>query len=364
MPVDKKYLLKVISGEELGLKASLIRVGLSTLELLYDAGLTLYLASEKIGLRKRKRLSAPVISIGNLSVGGSGKTPMTQFLAEKLLDKGRRPAILSRGHGGTITPESAVISAFDGVLRFGAMETGDEAALLALSLPGIPVVVGKDRAKSGKMALELPDVDLLLLDDGFQYWQLYRDLDIVLLDSAKPFDNDHALPRGLLREPKRNLKRAGVVVFTRSKDCSESERRTLRQSSQRIAPFAPVFFADHVFDGVVSLNEIARVQKPQNAFAACGIGQPASFAKTIGDAGIEIAGEPLALDDHQEYTPALVAQIEDLAKASGASCIVVTEKDAVKLNSAQFELPLYAIRIKMAIDDEVRFWKALSERIG
>jgi len=363
--MNSEYLADLISEKEHGFQAAVILFGLWLLELLYAVGLALYLLLEKVGIRKREHLGAPVVSVGNLSVGGTGKTPVTQWLVKNLISQGFTPAILSRGHGGTITPGNAVISEFDGVLKRSVAEAGDEATLLASSLPGTPVVVGKDRRVSGKMALALGAVNVIVLDDGFQYWQLYRDLDIVLLDALKPFANGHALPRGLLREPKRNLSRAGMVIFTRSGSLDDNQKRSLKRQAQRLSPYAPVFFSTHVFDSIIPMNPQALERPIGAAFAVCGIGQPESFLSMIrDDTKVELVGEPLVFRDHQDYGVAEVAEIKTKARFYGAQSVLVTEKDAVKLVETGFDMPLYAAKIKIEIDDESRFWKCFSERIN
>ena len=182
--------------------ADLTRGVLGGLAALYDGGLEAYLLAERVGVRRRERLPIPIISIGNLTVGGTGKTPMTQWLCRRLVSENKRVAVLSRGHGGT-SQSVRLVSGLDGKVRLSAADAGDEPNLLAQTLPGVPVLVGKDRRLSGREALRLFDLDVLVLDDGFQFWQLARDLDIVLLDARRPFDNGFPLPRGLLREPKR-----------------------------------------------------------------------------------------------------------------------------------------------------------------
>lgn len=364
MPADEKYWRQALSGDPKGIKYSLMRTALGGLEALYAAGLSLYLASERVGLRSREKLDVPVISVGNLSVGGTGKTPMTQFLARKLAEAGYRPAVLNRGYGGALSPDSAVVSDEDGQVILSAREAGDEAVLLARSLPGIPVVVGKDRRISARIALDRFASKAIVLDDGFQYWQLARDLDIVLLDSRRPFDNGHALPRGFLREPKENLSRAGVVVLTRSSAIDEAARAAAIRSAAALAPSSSVFVADHAGDGVAPLNSRASSGRPDRPLLVCAIAQPRSFEETAEDEGIDFVGPTLAFPDHQPYGENEAAAIIARMKECGANSVITTEKDAVKMGPDFLAVPLYALKIRMKVRDEVLFWETVRLRAG
>lgn len=334
---------------------------------LYDAGLEAYLFAERVGLRRREHLPVPVISIGNLTVGGTGKTPMTQFLCRRLAAEGKSVAVLSRGHGGA-SQSVRLVSDTEGRVLLTAADAGDEPVLLAQTLPGVPVLVGKDRRLSGREALRRFDLDVLVLDDGFQYWQLARDLDIVLLDARRPFDNGFPLPRGLLREPKRHLSRAKVVVITRSSVLSAMQRTALTAQVSQIAPKARLFFADHKAAGLVPADALHAPLKPladlgQMPIAAVSaIAQPQSFRDTLTrSTGAAIVYEK-AWADHQAITTAEAEAVIQEAEWGGAVALVMTEKDAVKWPfSADSALPLYALRIEMALEDEAGFLTAVQE---
>jgi tetraacyldisaccharide 4'-kinase len=215
----------VIHNRRKGAAYDALRGLLFGLSQIYSIGLTVYLFAEKIGLRKRVKLDVRVISIGNLTSGGTGKTPVTEMLTRKLQADGFKPTILSRGHGGSLKEGVGQVSNADGHILMSADECGDESALLARRLPGVPVFVGRDRRISAKLAIDTQHPGVILLDDGMQYWQLARDLDIALVDARRPFDNGHVLPRGTLREPKRNLRRAGLLL---SRAPISSARQNLR----------------------------------------------------------------------------------------------------------------------------------------
>lgn len=332
----------------------------------YERGLDAYLSAERIGLRRRETLPAPVVSIGNLTVGGTGKTPMTQWLCRRLAAQGKRVAVLSRGHGGEGRGTRLVS---DGAQTFlTARQAGDEPVLLARTLPGVPVLVGKDRRKSGREALRRFPLDALVLDDGFQYWQLARDLDIVLLDARRPFDNGFSLPRGLLREPPRHLRRAGIVVVTRADALDTAGREELAARIARLAPEASLFWAVHCPVGLVRLDDGSTVSPDalagKHIVALSGIAQPESFARTLTEAtGAQIVRH-LARPDHAWLGPETVAEARNMAAALGADALVMTEKDAVKWpENAAGEFPVYALRIEACVEDEARFLAAVQVRL-
>ena len=365
------YALSVI-GEpgRPGLPASLLRGFLGGCAGLYDVGLEAYLAGEGLGLRRRGRLPVPVISVGNLTVGGTGKTPMTQWLCRRLQAQGKRVAVLSRGHGGE-GRSVRVVSDEAGRVFLTAAEAGDEPVLLAYTLPGLPVLVGKDRRDSGREALRRHGLDALILDDGFQFWQLARDLDVVLLDARRPFDNGFPLPRGLLREPKRHLARAGVVVATRSGALTEEERRTMADRVRRLAPHVPLFFADHCAVGFVPADDLASPMLPlgqlqrTRVFAVSAIAQPASFVETLERAGARVVGHR-DWSDHHKFSPEQAQGVLEEAARAGAEAVVMTEKDAVKWATldAPRLLPIYALRIEMVLDDEESFMQAIMQKLS
>ena len=348
--------------------ADITRGVLGGLALLYDAGLEAYLAAERVGLRRRERLPVSVISIGNLTVGGTGKTPMTQWLCRRLSAEGKRVAVLSRGHGGA-SQSIRLVSGTDGQVLLSAADAGDEPNLLAQTLPGVPVLVGKDRRLSGREALRLFDLDMLVLDDGFQYWQLTRDLDIVLLDARRPFDNGFPLPRGLLREPKRHLSRAGVVVVTRAGRLNEAERMELTAQVALLAPNARLFFADHAPTGFIRAEALSSPLLPLSLLSGVPVGavsaiaQPASFVNALIGSGAVVVSEA-AWADHQAITEAEAHRVVKSALLAGADALVMTEKDAVKWPfSANSPLPLYALRVGMAVEDELSLIEETSPRL-
>lgn len=345
------YLLSVARGRR-GVVPALLRGTTALLAPIYVAGLRAYLLPYETGLRKRTRLPCPVISIGNITTGGTGKTPMTQMLCRLLTAAGCRVAVLIRGYAGERERGGAIVS--DGRTVFlSAAEAGDEAFLLAHSLPGVPVIAGKDRRRTGRLACREFQPDVLLLDDGLQYWQLHRDLDIVLLNAACPFDNGYTFPRGLLREPPAHLRRADVIVLTRARDVSASTLQMLQQQVRQLAPACPILTADLVPTGLCAVPE--RREYPLSwldgrrvaAFSA--IGYPASFESMIGELGGILAAR-FRLRDHRRATAQELEHMLSRACSAGAEALITTEKDAVKMPRVPASLPVLALQVTMQVE--------------
>ena len=352
----ESYLLAVARGRP-GLVPTLLRGLLTALAPLYCAGLELYLLPYRLGVRRRHRLPCPVLCIGNLTTGGTGKTPMTQAVCRLLQTEGKRVVVLSRGYGGQNEYGCAVVS--DGErLLLNAKESGDEAYLLALTLSGIPVVVGKDRRVTGALAWERFRPDVIVLDDGMQFWQLHRDLDIVLLNACEPFDNGWTFPRGLLREPPSHLRRAGIVVLTNAQRAGSAQITAVQSRVAKLAPGCPIFTADLVPTGLRDLT--GKIDYPlswlrgRSVAALSALGNPAAF-----EAMLEILGAGLTarfrFRDHKAIDDEALAQICLEAQGSGAEAILTTEKDAVKLNVSAATLPLLTLQVEMQIAGEPAF---------
>lgn len=306
------------------------------------------------GWRMPHRLPCQVISIGNLTVGGTGKTPLAMWLARWCLDQGWRVAILSRGYGGQLGDEPRVVAVHQASAPAWSM-VGDEPYLLAQELPCVPVVVGRDRIQSGLYAHRQFGAQVLILDDGFQHYRLARDLDVVLIDATNPFGHGALLPRGILREPLRALQRADAVVLTRV----ELARANLYAVYQRIRqwyPHGPIY---HMTTTVEALTAVARhtavkdTHAYEHAMPLCqqrvvafvGIGNPFAFADTLTQLGCDVAAL-LVFRDHHPYTVTDWQAIVKMAGRYRASSIVTTAKDQVRLDPDwQTPIPLYTLRI-------------------
>ena len=353
----ESYLLAVARGRP-GLMPTLLRGLLSAMAPVYCIGLELFLLPYHLGIRKRHRLPCPVLCIGNLTTGGTGKTPMTQAVCRLLHAAGRRVVVLSRGYGGANEYGCAVVS--DGErLLLTAPEAGDEAYLLASTLPGIPVVVGKDRRVTGRLAWERFHPNVIVLDDGMQFWQLHRDLDIVLLNACEPFDNGWTFPRGLLREPPSHLRRAGIVVLTNAQRAGNAQVAAVQKQVAKLAPGVPVFTADLTPTGLRALA--GKIEYPlawlqgQKVAALSALGNPAAFEAMLETLGANVLAR-FRFRDHKQITDAELVRICQEAKSSNVEAVVTTEKDAVKLDPEIATLPLLALQVAMHIEGETRFW--------
>ena len=354
------YLVSVSRGRR-GIVPALLRTGLAALAPVYCAGLEAYLLPYKIGIRQRTRLPVPVVCVGNLTTGGTGKTPMTQTLCRLLANQSRKVCVLSRGYGGAFEYGSEVVSNRKRVL-LSAKEAGDEAHLLAKTLPGVPVLVGKDRRVTGSMAIEQFAPDVVVLDDGMQFWQLHRNLDIVLLNACEPFDNGWTFPRGLLREPPSHLRRAGIIVLTNTRRAGAEQVAKVKAQVARIAPNKPIFTADLAPDGLRAVAGKADYPNEwlngQRIAALSAVGNPASFESMLGELGGVLAAR-FRFRDHQAITLPDLERVFDEARAAGASAVITTEKDAVKMPPLKSPLPLLALRVAMQLDDEPAFFAAV-----
>ena len=353
----ESILLPVIDGTRRDPGAAIMRTGLAALAYVYSAGLKAYLLPYRIGIRRQAQLPCPVISIGNLSVGGTGKTPMTQLVCRLLTKRGVKPCILSRGYRGKHEYGQGVVST-ESRVELNASDAGDEAYLLARSLPGVPVIVGKDRRKTGRMAIERFHPDAVVLDDGMQFYQLRRDLDIVLIDAQRPFDNGWTFPRGLLREPPSHIRRAGCVVITNVDKVDQRSLGQVRQQVERLARTLPIFEARYCarrlapLDG--SSDRTVEWLRGRKVAALSGLGNPENFERQI-IAGGGVIVHSLRLGDHDQPTMTALTEMMEEAQRSGAEAIIVTEKDAVKLPPIGRPLPFLSLEVAMQIDDEPRF---------
>ena len=361
-----KYLERVVLGEDRGVLSWVIRGLFLPLTVIYRVGLFVFLGIYSLGLRRRFRLPVPVISVGNITFGGTGKTPAVQTICRLLLERGIRVVVLSRGHGGTVRG-SLVVSDGESVIA-DAAKAGDEPVLLAKSLPGVPVIVGKDRRKSGALACSQFAPEVIVLDDGLQYWQLHRDLDIIVLNARKPFGSGYVMPMGDLREPISGLSRAGLVLLSNSKDLDDAALGKLQKRLSRIAPRAKIFRGSHV---PVSFKDMrsGKIYDPDwielyRVLAFCGIGRPASFVKMLDSLKATISGN-LLFPDHHRFTDEDIDLVERERERCGADLVVTTEKDIARLgNSAARINNLVALSIKFEIEEIQSFAEYIYSKIN
>ena len=307
-----------------------------------------------VRLLKTKTLPCPVISVGNITVGGTGKTPLVMALARGLMDRGISVAILSRGYKGTKTSEPVVS---DGKSIFlSPEESGDEPFLMAQVCKGVPVLVGKDRFANGRVALQRFGMKGLLLDDGYQHLPLHRDLDILLIDSRIGFGDHHLLPRGILRESLSHLRRAHLFLLTKVDDLETS--RPLENKIREIHPGALVFHSHYQPMSLVDPKgeqEELYSMKGKKILALSGIANPNDFSSLLRKCEMEIVSEAI-FPDHHFYIPKDLSSIR--GKSKGVDWIVTTEKDMLKLRTLGIDhLPIRSLRIEMRIWEEEDFFK-------
>ena len=299
-----------------------------------------------LGFFKSIRLPVKVISIGNLTVGGTGKTPMVIQLARILRNQGYRPALLSRGYGGKSKDPVNVVSRGEKPLM-NHREAGDEPVLIAKSVPGVPVLTGPRRVLTAGWALKNLDSDVLILDDGFQHRQLCRDIDIVLLNAANPYGNGHLLPGGPLREPLSALKRADIIVTTGAYSDITAPQPLILPDGIHAPTFKCYYQPRDLLQGSNETEFSLDLIKGKKICAFAGIGNPTTFQKTLGSLGTDVAIF-IPFPDHHRYTEADIGLINEKAKQYKVDMIVTTEKDRIKLD--QFEVFLsriYALRVEM-----------------
>ena len=307
------------------------------------------------GIFKQKQLPCIVISVGNIVAGGTGKTPAVAALATLLQQSGFQVSVLLRGYRRRSSEAVTVVS--DGENRLCSREeSGDEADMLARQLPKTPIIVGKQRYLAGKTTLDRFKSDILILDDGFQHRQLGRDIDILTIDATQPYGTGKLLPRGTLREPPTAVKRADIILLTRT-DGIGVQTQHLKTELNRLAPHLPILESVHRPTNLYWLGDNPEnTPFPINALAGkrllavCGIGNPEAFAATLAQYCPQ-AVELLAFPDHHVYTESDLQQIERCMKQGNAEWIITTQKDEQKLIPYATRLPIAVLAVELVITD-------------
>jgi len=369
------YLLDVIERRREGKTETLLRGILRTLSWIFTIIVQIRLWLYRHRIIRANTLGCQVISVGNLTVGGTGKTPVVEVFARNLLQQGRKVAILSRGYKskelpflqkmtqrittGKIEAPPRVVS--DGKrLLLDSDTAGDEPYMLASNLPDVAVVVDKDRVKAGKYAIKELGCDTLILDDGFQYLKLGHRLDIALVDQTNPFGGGHLLPRGLLREPMRNIKRAGFIFITK---CAEGGAPELKEQLRRMNPHAEISECRHAAKYLKNvfgetMYDLDRL-KGMKIAAVSGIAVPESFENALRDFGAEIVYTRRFTDHHRFSQQEIINTINQSIK-HGADAILTTEKDAVRFPFVdRLDIPILFMRVEIEMfsgEEEFMDW--------
>lgn len=335
---------------------------LPPLSLLYGAVTRTRLSLYRRGTFQTTKLDRPVISIGNITTGGTGKTPLVEYVARTIASHGKKVCILTRGYGRKDPHLQVIVSDGYGVLA-SPSEAGDEPYLLATKLTGMAAVISSaDRIAAGREAIKDFSTDCFVLDDGFQHLRLARDLNVVTIDATNPWGGGRLLPHGRLRESVEGMSRADCVVITR---CDQVESvDALREDIARLTGGKLIFESQMRMVRVSPLkNGGESLAPPVRVGAFCAVGNPASLFNMLRRAGYEIAVER-AFTDHHVYSQEEIDAISRAAKDVGAEVLITTAKDAVKLRALSFSIPCYVVEIEIAIDDANKFERLISEACG
>jgi tetraacyldisaccharide 4'-kinase len=325
-----EQLRALLAGTRRGPTARLQRCGLRLASWPYGLAVGVRNGLFDRGWRRPQQAAVPVVSIGNLTVGGTGKTPCVEYVASRLRRWEKRAAILSRGYGSDGGPN-------------------DEALVLQQNLPDVPHLQGADRVALARIACEELDSEVLVLDDGFQHRRLARALDIVLVDATEPWGFGYLLPRGLLREPPTGLRRAGVVILTRCDQAAAHTVEELRNRVARLAPQAVLVESSHrprEWVNAQQRSQAIEALRGKTALAFCGIGNPDAFRRTLVDLGVTVTAIR-AFPDHHPYTRTDVEALRTWVRQEATNGVVVTtQKDLVKLGLTRLDdCELWALRI-------------------
>lgn len=313
-------------------------------------------------------LGARTISVGNITTGGTGKTPLVIQIAEKLASRGRRVGILTRGYGRS-NPKKRVLVAAGKDIFVDARTGGDEPLEMACKLKGKAIIIAdRDRVGAAAWAREKFGVNTFVLDDGFQHRAAKRDVDVVCIDATDPFGGKKVLPAGRLREPLANLARATAIVITRADLVNNIDE--IKSEIAKYAPECPIFTASSRMTEMTLLKKFLRAAvggedvpfdadvvrlANSTAFAFCGLGRPSAFFGQLKKDNFEIA-ETKAFADHHNYRSKDIRWLEKRAKAAGAGYLLTTAKDAVKLIGIEITMPCFVLETKTVIDDQERFF--------
>ncbi|MFQ5963662.1 MAG: tetraacyldisaccharide 4'-kinase [Candidatus Scalinduaceae bacterium] len=365
--MEKEYYLSILSGRQRGFLAAFIRSFLSAFTYPYLAVLNTRNALYKYGIAKSKTLPARVISIGNITTGGTGKTPLVEFSARYLQKKGKIVAILSRGYGEQVLQTTkGNLTAEDNNFKIGKF-VNDEYLILKENLKDEPILLGKDRVQTGEKAIRDYDANCLILDDGFQHLRMKRDLDIVVIDSLNPFAGESLIPRGSLREPIKNLKRADLFVLSHCNQSDENTIKLIYKKLNQINSEIPVCESIHEPVYIENINDSSKLEtewlRGKRVYGLCAIGNPESFASTLKELGVDLI-RFLPFHDHHYYTQEELDSVITEAKSLGVDAIVVTQKDLVKIRNKNInDANILSLKIEIRITKGMEYYEEAMARI-
>ncbi len=331
---------------------------LPPLSLLYGAVTRTRLSLYRRGTFHTTKLDRPVISIGNITTGGTGKTPLVEYVARLIAAQGKKVCILTRGYGRKDPHLQVIVSDGFGVLA-SPSEAGDEPYLLATKLKGLAAVISSaDRIAAGREAIKDFGTDCFVLDDGFQHLRLARDLNVVTIDATNPWGGGRLLPHGRLRESIEGMSRADCVVITRGDHVKSVD--ALREEISRSTGGKPIFESQMRMVRVSPLkNGGETLAAPARIAAFCAVGNPASFFENLRRVGYELAVEK-SFPDHHVYSQDEIDSIIKASQETRADALITTAKDAVKLRALSFSIPCYVSEIEIAIENQEEFTRLVS----
>lgn len=336
---------------------------LPPLSILYRALTQTRLRAYKKGIFQVAKLDVPVISVGNLTTGGTGKTPVVEWVCRVLAARQKRVCVLTRGYG-RVNPEARVIVSDGSTIMATAAEAGDEPLLLAQNLKGLAAIISDaDRAAAGKWARQEFGTEIFVLDDGFQHLRLARDLELLVIDATDPWGGGSLLPSGRLRESPSGAARADCIIVTRA-DCTQ-DLNSLEKEIRRFNQDCPIFMSKMKIGSITGLGsdfeeEIPSLPQPVAAF--CGIGNPRSFFDCVRRTELNSVFTQ-AFPDHHWYDQADIETLCRKSRDRGAQSLITTAKDAVKLQTLHFDLPCYVLNIEIRIEGESRLRELIENAI-
>lgn len=343
----REYYLKIVKEEHADVcsTSTVLQKILYPISKIYGFVVTTRIFFYKKGILKTVRFPVPVISVGNITVGGTGKTPVVEYISRYLQKKGKKVAILSRGYAAHIKQKNRSLS---------KDVCNDEYLLLRENVPEIPNILNKNRIKGGLEAINLFQTEYLLLDDGFQHLKLARDIDIVTIDALNPFGYEQTFPRGLLREPLEGLKRADLIILTHADQCNQDAIAFITNRLHKIAGHVPVIETVHKPTCLEAAKDSALMDisclSGKKVFGFCAIGNPMSFRKSMESLGAELVGFQV-FPDHHVYTSSELEELNIEAQRVKPDAIIITQKDKVKLrnNCIHWNYPLWTLKIEICI---------------